>query len=460
MEIIGQILLNDDLCERAVLGTILAYNDYYQTSDIPIVGDMFYNVKNLNLFLAMKPLLDANKTTDTVSVLRWTQTHPGKIFYSPVELLQLQGGLVTAAFGQNVERLSELMNRRRCHNIGLSISELSTDPSLDFDPTVQRATEALQGLSDTYKGDMLNIRDVASRSFESVKANAKLKKPNSIHSGFGFIDTYMKGLHQRDFNIIAADTSQGKTAFALALTLHAAESGSPVAFYSMEMTSIELFARFESCLSGVPVSTILYAPLNGQQMRAYEASKKKLENLPIYFDDKASLSFERIISSLRKMVRMHGVKLVFIDYIQILSSVQKNDNENQFMGYIARTLKNLAKELDICIFALSQLSRRSGKNDDDQEPTLRRVRASGQIAEAADNVFLIYRPEVYGKSYSGAFASIDTHNTAQISIPKGRNTGVGQALAGFIPERTLFYDIDKGPPEIVDGAGQEQDITF
>ena len=141
------------------------------------------------------------------------------------------------------------------------------------------------------------------------------------------------------------------------------------------------------------------------------------------------------------MVIKYGIKGVIVDYLQILNVNMKGANKEQQMGDVARRLKNIAKELDIWVIALSQLSR----DNQNPAPTLSRLRDSGQIAEAADMVMLIYRPEVYGKRYTDDFSSKEVKGTAMIDIAKGRNIGLLKLLVGFNSKTTNFYEIESVP---------------
>jgi replicative DNA helicase len=137
----------------------------------------------------------------------------------------------------------------------------------------------------------------------------------------------------------------------------------------------------------------------------------------------------------------YGIKGVIVDYLQILNVNMKGANKEQQMGDVARRLKNIAKELDIWVIALSQLSRDS----QNPAPSIARLRDSGQIAEAADMVILIYRPEIYGKKYPDEFSDKSTENTALIDVAKGRNTGLMKFLVGFDSKTTNFYEMDRVP---------------
>ena len=170
----------------------------------------------------------------------------------------------------------------------------------------------------------------------------------------------------------------------------------------------------------------------------YDVQKavNETNDLPIYFDDSSTTSAEAIFTSMRASSKKYGIKLFIIDYLQILSSIKSVSDQQSFLGEVSRKLKNLAKELNVNVTVLSQLAR----NNQDPMPTLDRLRASGQIAEASDTVLLIWRPSLYGKtSYKGSNAPVD--GTAEIIIAKGRNVGTWSFIVGFDPSTTNFYDI-------------------
>lgn len=160
--------------------------------------------------------------------------------------------------------------------------------------------------------------------------------------------------------------------------------------------------------------------------------------MPIYFDDRSSSSIDVILSSIRMMKKRYDIDGVVVDYLQILNVNGGKDgsNEEQRMGNVARRLKNIAKDLKIWVLALSQLSR----DKQDVAPSLYRIRGSGQITEAADNVLLIYRPEVYdrNKCYPDPYSNVSTQNTAMIDVAKGRNIGLMKMICGFNPSTTQF----------------------
>lgn len=228
------------------------------------------------------------------------------------------------------------------------------------------------------------------------------------------------------------------TSLAIAFTLSAAKYGDGVAFYSMEMKKEQIAARMIAIESGISASDIMYSKLNTEQFEQIDAGIGKIYDKPVYFDDRSTSNIDTILASIRTMKLKYGISGAVVDYLQILSVNMKGSNTEQQMGEAARRLKNLAKELDIWIVALSQLNR----DNINPVPTLARLRASGQIAEAADVVMLIYRPELYGKYYPDPFQNADTAGTAMIDIAKGRNIGLMKFLVRFDACTTHFMEMD------------------
>ena len=206
--------------------------------------------------------------------------------------------------------------------------------------------------------------------------------------------------------------------------------------------------------SGVSSSDIMYKRLNADQYDMIDKGIGRISGTKIYFDDRSTSNIDNIINSIRSLKLKHDIDGAVVDYIQMLSINMRGASVEQLMAECARRLKNLAKELDIWIIALSQLAR----NNDNPEPSLTRVRASGQINEAADNTILIYRPEIYGKFYKEPFQNVSTKGTAQIEVAKGRNIGLTKFIVNFIPELTLFKDCSDNLPT---GFSQiEEDTPF
>ena len=279
---------------------------------------------------------------------------------------------------------------------------------------------------------------------ERIKNNIEGIAPKSTHTGFAEIDN-RGSLQPSNLIVVAADSSQDKTAFAGSIALNAAKAGASVAFYSLEMTDVQITTRLIFMDSGIPCSVLFNGKLNTQELQRFQASLEEIKNLNVYIDDHLR-TIDMIIASIRTMVIKKHIDGAIIDYLQILSVITKVRNTEEQLAEIARRLKILAKELGIWIMLLSQLSRDTQSRD--AEPTLSQLDEDGRINEIADTTILIYRPEYYSMGagrnfkYSGQYANVSTHGTALVNIVKGRNTGTYSFICGFDANTTRFYNMN------------------
>ena len=280
---------------------------------------------------------------------------------------------------------------------------------------------------------------------ERIKNNIEGIAPKSTHTGFAEIDN-RGSLQPSNLIVVAADSSQDKTAFAGSIALNAAKAGASVAFYSLEMTGAQMLTRLASMDSGIPCSVLFNQKLSAEEYQRFLASSQRIKNLDVFFDDRSSSTIDAIIASIRTMVIKKHIDGAIIDYLQILSVITKVRNTEEQLAEIARRLKILAKELGIWIMLLSQLSRDTQSRD--AEPTLSQLDEDGRINEIADTTILIYRPEYYSMGagrnfkYSGQYANVSTHGTALVNIVKGRNTGTYSFICGFDANTTRFYNMN------------------
>ena len=224
----------------------------------------------------------------------------------------------------------------------------------------------------------------------------------------------------------------------LSMVRNMALSGANMAIYSLEMKNVQLTARLLAMETGIPSNQILYSPLQNSQLDHFDRSINKILKTGLFFDDRSTSNIDTIIASIRSMKIKNKIEGAVIDYLQILNVNMKGVNKEQQMADVARRLKNLAKELDIWIIALSQLNRDS----QNPVPNLNRLRDSGQIAEAADIVMFVYRPEVYIRKYPEPYSNVDTTGTAMIDIAKGRSIGIMKFICSFKKEVTQLLPIE------------------
>lgn len=281
----------------------------------------------------------------------------------------------------------------------------------------EKSGENLAYIVDTFKDSM----------------NVSLKE-TLIQSGFKDLDSFMGGFERSDLIILAGATSMGKTSFALNLAKNILLNKHIIALFSLEMTSQQLISRLISVDARVPLKKIRYKTFSDFELERIQNSMDKLRSLNMIIDDN-STTMNQIANQLRHYKLKYKIDVAFVDYLQLVSNSSSGTREQE-VAKVVRTLKNLAKELNICIFALSQLSRKVDAREDNKKPRLSDLRESGEIEQAADLVLFLYRPDYYSLEPQ---SSEDVQST-EVIIAKGRNTGIGNIGMKFIPEYTMFLD--------------------
>lgn len=435
-----RVLLNDKACEDVLVGSILADNNAFNNVRDILTGDCFFDNFNKAVYRAIIAVTEQGNVADIISVK--AELESKRVQFDLMALMSLTDHY-TINIRQYAIRLKDLATRRRLTQIAQRLLINSYTEENPIEQVTQQTTDDIAALFSSDVSEVMVLRDGIKKVNTIINQNLQdTHQLTGSPTGFEELDKKMGGLQCSDLTIIAAESSIGKTSLSLSIALNAAKSDEKIAIYSMEMKAEQLTARIMAMESGVSSSNILYARLDGGQLQQIEKGVGKIENLNIFFDDRSTSSIDTILSSIRYMVMKYKVKGAIIDYLQILNVNMKNVNKEQAMGDVARRLKNIAKELDIWVIALSQLSR----DKENPIPTLARLRDSGQIAEAADNVILIYRPEFYGKlSYPSDFASASVQGTALIHLAKGRNVGTTKFICGFNAPTTLFYNLQNVP---------------
>lgn len=320
-----------------------------------------------------------------------------------------------------------------------------TDNLQEHDYSVEdAATAMLKAIDREARATDTDIEQWKKLSVSVLKHVERLmngNEPEGVFCGLRGFDAH-GGLLPGDLDIIAGRTSQGKSSLALSIALGAALRETPVAIYSIEMPTQDLAFRLSAMISGISAASIERRPLSNEEFTTlYTALQPRLvAEAPIYFDRNKTSNIDRIIQSIRRMVGEVGIRVAVIDYAQLLTS-RGRDEQRVLVGRAANQLKALAVELGITIILLSQLARpqRGGNN----VPRLTELKESGELENAADNVFMVYRPEIYNESYpdmSQDWSNYDTHNTALIIRAKARKGPLGEFIMGFNGELTKFYD--------------------
>lgn len=339
--------------------------------------------------------------------------------------------------------LNELKRRRIIYAQCVSLSQKILDVTNDVETVADSLKQTAEQSNGVVKS-FVSIRNTGEELLNDCQSMINGNFSPGFLCGFRYIDN-KGGLQPSDLNIIAGMTSQGKTSLSLSILLGVAKQGIPVAIYSLEMSLKQLTARLASIESGIASSKILTKPLMYHEMENLCSSVANLSILPIYFDDKCNTDIAVIERSIRYLAYNKGVKVVVIDYAQLLTGREKDKRER--IASAANNLKAIARQLNICIILVSQLSRPS--DGESPVPKLSKLKESGDLENAADNVYLVYRPEWFvGRNLkypnmSQDWSKYSTEGTGLLIQAKGRNSGLGECLLGFDGPTTRYFDIEQ-----------------
>ena len=430
-----KIPLHDDQAEIHVVGGLLNSEECYYSVADRIKPYFFVDPKIARTVAVIIALHNEGSNANIVTVAEYITSHPDVNNPEPYMLAEYSMVAIISAFADSYSIVEGLYVRRRYMHLGAKLMDFGTNPTVSFEEIQKEMSEVLEENTEKKKR-VKSLRDANKELKQRVMDNFDGVSNTMIPTGFKEWDE-KGGLQTGDFDVFAAESSQGKTSLLTCIMVNAASQGVPSMMFSMEMMSSQIAARIAAPKAKISSGVIQYKKMSDWQINEFTQAIKQTDGLPIYFDDESTVSFESIVASIRMNVKRLGIKLVGIDYLQILAATGRNSNQEQFLGSVCRKLKNLAKELQICIVALSQLAR----NINDPKPTLSRVRASGQIVEAADTVAMIWRPSEYGKGYD-EYPSVPTQGTAELIFGKGRNIGTFTCIVGFDKETTNFFNYE------------------
>lgn len=439
--------------EEAVLGALLLERDaYFAISEI-INEESFYKHEHQMVFRAVSDLITKGKPVDLLLATQELKASGNlEKIGGPLFITKLLGKVASAAHIEHHARIiAQTYLARQIIRICTVRSTQAYDQNIDVDETISGLQNDLIGLFDNGSKRELKISDAIRDIDERIKINLTAKGLTGLGTGITRFDNFTGGLQKSDLIIIAGESSQGKTSLALSMVKNAVlYFKARVAIYSLEMSKSQLVARLIAQESGISSKRILNYRLSPVEQSMVKTQTMRMENLPVYFDESSCSSIDQICTSLRKLKLKYDINLGVVDYLQLVSSGLKNKSDESQIAEIARRLKNVAKELDISIIALSQLSRLTSEDKTKHRPSKNRLRGSGQIEEAADIVMMVWRPETYGlNSFEAPFEGVTAFNLAECIIEKGRNIGVGAFLVRFNKETTHFFDCysDDIPPE-------------
>lgn len=435
----NQPLVNDPKAEQYVIGSLLVDPTAYTLVSQYLDEDCFYDPMCRDIWKAVDNMGKQGMPIDVISVSAELSKQKSNV--TALDLMNISAQIASSAHVEyHAIRLQDLGRRRKLWVVGQQLSKVGLSEEILTADAHQEAIESIGGVFEKADG-VFTLDDAMNSLNEIMVKNATVGGVTTgTKTGMERFDEN-GGLQKSDLIIVAGETSQGKTSLALCMTRHAIENGAKVAFFSMEMTKEQLTARLLSAKTNIPANKILYSgSLAPSEMRMIDDARGKLPGENLFFDDKSTSNIDSILLSIRMLKMQKDIDGAVVDYLQILNvnSRSTSFSREQAMGDAARRFKNLAKELNIWIIALSQLSRDSNC----PEPNLNRLRDSGQIGEAADVVILVYRAEYYNRAYPAPFDNKDdypTDGTAMIDVAKGRNIGTFKFFMGFNKNTTNFF---------------------
>jgi len=430
--------------EEAVLGALMLDKDALSnTIDIFKTPKAFYKEAHQRIFTAIRNLFLKTQPVDILTVTQELKKSgeleiAGGAFY----VTQLTNRVASAA---NVERHARIVLEKYLHRelIRTSTETLrdAYEDTTDVFELLDRAEERMFEISSTnIRKEFEHIRPLLGKAIEQI-VGAKNQKLSGVQSGFSRIDDITGGWQKSDLIILAARPGTGKSAFAGTIARNAAvDFQMPVAIFSLEMTSVQLVSRLIAAEAELPSDRLRKGDLRDDELYQLNAKIGKLTTAPIFIDDTPALSIFEFRAKARRLVAKQNVAMIIIDYLQLMVSGQegKSFNREQEVSNISRSLKAIAKELDIPIIALSQLNREVERRGGKGRPQLSDLRDSGAIEQDADLVLFIYSPEMAGITVDEDGNS--TEGIAEIIISKHRNGRTGSETLMFIKQFSKFIE--------------------
>ncbi|MBD5186175.1 MAG: replicative DNA helicase [Bacteroidales bacterium] len=439
-ELAGRKPPRDIELEQAVLGALMLERDAYTIVCDILKPESFYEPAHQKIYTAVQALGASQRPIDMLTVteqlrLNGTLQEVG----GPVYVSELTSRVLS---GANVEFHARIVAQkylsRELIRFASMIEGKAFDESNDVDDLLQEAEGRLFEIAQgNVKKDVTQIDPVIGKAIEQIQAAARRTSGLSgLETGFHDLDQLTSGWQKSDLIIIAARPAMGKTAFVLSMAKEMAMTyNTPLAIFSLEMSEIQLVNRLISNACELDGKLIKSGQLTPMQWDQLMSRVRSLYGAPLFIDDTASLSIFELQTKARRLVREHNVQMIIIDYLQLMNaSGMKFGSREQEVSMISRSLKQLAKELQIPIIALSQLNRsvenRGGDGKDSKRPQLSDLRESGAIEQDADIVCFIHRPEYYLKSDTDA-AGNDIRGLAEFIVAKHRSGAVDDVKMRF-----------------------------
>lgn len=432
--------------EEAVLGAIMLEKEAVITILDILKPESFYKESHQKIFKAVSDLSAKEYPVDLYTVTEELKAHNElESVGGPLYLTQLTSKVVSAAnVDYHARIVAQKYIQRELIRVSTEIQTRSFDDTTDVMELLDFSENALFQIAEgNIKREVSPINMVIKEAIKEIEEAGKRKDSMvGIPSGFTSLDRLTSGWQKSELVIIAARPSMGKTAFALSMARNMAiNHGKKVAIFSCEMSSVQLVNRLIIAEADIPGDKIRNGRLNEEEWKQLDSRIKKLVQAPIFIDDTPAISIFELRAKCRRLMAQHKLDIVIVDYLQLMSGPENAGSREQEVSNISRSLKSIAKELNVPILALSQLNRSIEMRGGTKRPLLSDLRESGAIEQDADMVVFIHRQDKFGILTFEDGSS--TKGIAEIILAKNRNGPVDDVKLKFREDRAQFVDIDK-----------------
>ncbi|MBN1118305.1 MAG: replicative DNA helicase [Bacteroidales bacterium] len=432
--------------EEAALGGMMLEKDaVIEIIDI-LKPESFYKEEHQKIYSAILDLFGNDKAIDILTVTdKLRQRKELDSIGGPAFLTQLTSRVASAAHIEFHARIiQQKFIQRELIHVSSEIQNRAFDESVDVNDLLDYSEGALFNVAQgNIKKEAAKMSVILKEAISQIEEASKNKNALiGVPAGYTQLDRMTNGWQKSDLIILAARPSMGKTAFVLSMARNmAVEHKKAVAIFSLEMASVQLVNRLISSEAELPSSKIRTGQLSDEEWQKLEYRARRLEDAPMFIDDTPAISIFELRAKCRRLKRQHDIDIVIIDYLQLMTGPpESRGNREQEVSNISRSLKGIAKELNIPIICLSQLNR-SVESRPDKRPQLSDLRESGAIEQDADVVAFIHRPEYYG--FTEDENQMSLRGIAEIILAKHRNGAVGDVRLRFQHEFTRFVDLEE-----------------
>lgn len=433
--------------EEAVLGAIMLEKDAVISIVDILKPESFYKEAHQKIYRSIVSLSSREMAIDLLTVTEDLRTkNQLDEVGGPHYLTQLTSRVASAAHVEYHARIiAQKYIQRELIRVASEIQTRAYDESIDVDDLLDFSEQELFEIAEgNIKKEISSLDVLINEAIDQIQEAGKREDSLSgVPSGFTRLDRITSGWQKSDLIIVAARPSMGKTAFALSMARNiAVEHKRPIAIFSLEMSSIQLVNRLIVSETELPADKIRNGRLHEYEWQQLDIKIKKLVDAPIFIDDTPAISLFELRAKCRRLKIQHQIQAVFVDYLQLITGTgDGRGSREQEVSNISRSLKAIAKELDIPIIALSQLNRSVELRSGDKRPQLSDLRESGAIEQDADLVIFIHRPERYGLTTDEEGNSLV--GVAEIIVAKHRNGQIGDIRLRFKDSMAKFVEMDE-----------------